>query len=851
MRHLLRLITVRHLRAARGRSLLTLAGVMLGVAVVFAVDVINTSLMRSFHATIERLAGKTSLSVGIGSGVDESLLEVVRAVPGVAAATPLIQNTVRDAKTGERLMVLGVDTLTDNQVRDYDADRGELHVADDLAFLNDPHAVIVTTRYAQRTGTKVGDHLSLDTITGRADYTVRGTLAARGPATVFGGDLLLMDIFAAQLAFERGHRFDQIDVVADPGVDAEVLRHRLERAVADKAPVTRPARRSREAERLMAGFSLGLSLIGLVAMFVGAFVVYNALSIAVAQRRQEIGIWRALGATRRQIMAVFLGEGLLMGLVGALAGLGFGLVLARLVVRTVSGAISALYVQIEIEQLSISAADSIKALAVGMVAGLIAAYFPARRATHVEPSSVMRANKSGEGAALASGRAALLIGTGAVALAVLLALWAHVRQSYLLGYAVAAVFAVAIGFLSPALAAGLGSLARTASKRAMPSVMLGSVAFQRNAGRNAVAIAAFGIGLANVVNSDAFVSSMKHTTARWFERSALGDLMVLAGDKLQANIDHPLPEAVGRELAQDPAVALVDPYRMTTRELNGRPFKLFSHDLARYFQRGELAVARGELRRALPRIEAGQALAASESFAREFAVDVGGHITLQTAQGPRTFEIALIYVDYSSDLGILLTTHRVYTQLWNDTLVDAFSVYLRPGAVSEDVRARITAKLAQRHDLLVLTNQQYRSGMLEFIDGSFALMRALEIVAILVAVLGIVNTLLVSIMDRRTELGVLKAIGADASQVAGMLLTEAALIGLASALVGVCFGALFSAYIVQEVLRFQVGWQLTWSLSGWAIVRAFALGQIVTLFAAWWPLRAARRVAAAEALQCE
>ena len=844
-------MSLRYLRVARGRSLLTLFGIMLGVAVVFAIDVVNTSVMQSFRGTIDKVAGKTALTVGVGTGVDEELLETIRAVQGVAAAAPMIEQSTRDERSRTQLMVLGVDTVTDTQVREYDVSAGALRVADDLAFLNDPHAVIVTTQFAQRVGVKVGETLRLDTIHGKADFTIRGTLAASGPATVFGGDLLLMDIYAAQVAFGRGKRFDHLDVVPADGVSVDALKTRIEHAVAGKAVVTRPQRRSQEAERLMAGFNLGLSLIGLVAMFVGGFVVYNSLAIAVAQRRHEIGIWRALGTTRRQILWVFLGEGLAMGAIGALAGLGFGLLLAHAVLKSVSGALSSLYVHIQLDKLSVSASDAIHAVTVGIVAALLAAYFPARRATLVEPSSVMRKNTSGEGAAFATGRTSLRIACGAVLLATLVAYLAHVRQDHLLGYAVSGICALAIGFFTPSLGLLVGKTARRLAKRADPPVVLGIVSFIRNAGRNSIAIAAFGVGLANVVNTDTFVGSMKYSTARWFERSARADLIVFVGEKVQANIEHPLPESVGHELSQLAGVAFVDPIRTTTQSLSGRPFKISSHELESYRHYNELPIVRGDLERALPKISAGTGLAASEAFTHEFGVTVGDTVTLQTATGPRRFELVLVYVDYSSDLGILMTTRSVYTRLWNDTLVDTYSVYLNEGVASDDVRAGIAGDLSQRYNLLVLSNAQFRAGFMEFIDGSFALMRATEIVAIIVAVLGIINTLLVSVLDRRTELGVLKAIGADAKQIRRMLLTEAALIGLASSIVGVCFGAVFSAYIVLELLRFQVGWVLDWRMSGWVIVETLVLGQIVTLFAAWWPARSARRVTPTEALQYE
>ncbi|MET0388649.1 MAG: FtsX-like permease family protein [Polyangiales bacterium] len=851
MRHLLRLISLRYLLASPGRSLLTLFGILLGVSVVFAIDVVNSSVMASFRGTIDRVAGKTALTVGAGTGIAEELLDTVRAVEGGAAASPLIEQSTRDEKSGRQMMVLGVDTVTDSQVRDYELRDEDLKVKDDLAFLNDPHAVIITNRFAERTGLRVGEKMRLDTINGIVDFTVRGTLAERGPATVFGGDLLLMDVFAAQVAFGRGKRFDHIDIVPADGVTVDALKARLEKALEGKAAVSRPQRRSQETERLLAGFSLGLKLIGLVAMFVGGFIIYNALAIAVAQRRREIGIWRALGVTRAQVLTLFIGEAVLLGGVGALGGLAFGMVLARAVLKTASETISTLYATIQLDSLSVTPANVIGALSLGVIAAVLAAFFPARRASFVEPASVMRKHTGGGDAAFATAGRSAKIAAGAAVVAGITAYIAHVRQDYLLGYCVAGICALVVGFIAPVLTLGVGRLARWVFSRSAPAMLLGSVAFVRNAGRNSVAIAAFGIGLANVVNTDAFVSSMKYSTVRWIDRSVRADLLAFIGENTQSNIEHPMPESVGDELRGFDGVEFVDPYRMTQQTYNGRPFKLASHELERYEKYNQTPVVEGDMRKALAAINRGEGLAASESFAREFKVKVGDKVALQTAQGLREFSIALVYVDFNSELGILSTTREVYKRFWNDPLVDSYSMYLRPGVDSDAVRTRIVDSFAGRQRLVIATQTQYRAGFMSYIDGSFVLMRGTELVAIIVAVLGIINTLLVSVLDRRTEIGVLKAIGADRKQVLQMLMTEAALIGFAASIIGICFGALFSAYIVRELLRFQVGWELDWRLSWSVLVETFVLGQLVTAFAVWWPVRSATKVAPAEALQYE
>ena len=181
MKHLWRLVSLRHLQAARTRTLLTLLGVALGIAVVFAIDLVTGSVMSSFRETIETIAGRAALSVGEGPGVAEALLDVVKAVPGVEAAVPVIEDSARDVKTGTQLAVLGVDTLSDGKLRDYDVTARDVQIEDELAFLNDAHGVLVTRAYARRTGLKPGDTLTLTTAQGEARFHVRGTLEPRGP----------------------------------------------------------------------------------------------------------------------------------------------------------------------------------------------------------------------------------------------------------------------------------------------------------------------------------------------------------------------------------------------------------------------------------------------------------------------------------------------------------------------------------------------------------------------------------------------------------------------------------------------------------------------------------------------
>jgi putative ABC transport system permease protein len=852
VRHLVRLVAIRHLKAAPGRTLLTLFGIALGVAVMFAINLLNSSVLSSFRHTMDQVAGKTALVVGEGSGgVAEEALETVRAVKGVALAVPVIRESVRDLKTGTQLAVMGVDTVSDSKVRDYDVTAEDVKIDDEISFLNDPNGVIVTKAYAKRVGIKVDDKLNLQTLSGPKDFTVRGTVEPRGAAKVFGGDLLLMDVYAAQVSFGRGKRFDTIDVVPEEGTNVAALAVKIKEALHGTASVERPQRRSQEAEQILAGFTLALKFASLVALFVGGFIVYNALAIAVAQRRREIGTLRALGSTRTEILVLFTSEGVLMGGLGAVLGLLLGWLMARSALTFVGTTVSSLYQHVEAEKLVVTPGEMLIGAAGGIAAAFVAALFPARRAAQIEPATAMRKSNDASDAGLGSSATALKVGITLTVVAAILGWVAHLRTDINLGFVVAACLVMAAAFLAPGIGHVLGQLAARITARRAPAIRLGVLGFSRNAGRNAVAVAALGLSLANVHNVASVHESIKQSTLDWLNRSARADVFVMGGTELKRTPDRPIAGSLGPELEALEGVAYINAWRMVRQRYNDKPYYLLSSDLQRSAKNGEIPVVEGNIETALPQIVAGKALAASEAFARTFKVKLGETVRLDSPSGPRDFKIALIYVDYNQEAGILSTTTKVYRELWKDTLIDWYGVFLTKGTSPLAARDRIAREWGSQRGVMAFGNGEYKSEAGKLIDKSFGLSRALELVAIIVAVLGIVTTLLVAVTDRRTELGILKAIGAVRSQVQRMFIVEASLIGLAASIVGALLGTLLSMYAVKELLRFELGWFLTWRFAVAAGVETFVLSQLAAVIGAWWPMRSAAKLDVVEALQYE
>ncbi|MBI3329223.1 MAG: ABC transporter permease, partial [Nitrospinae bacterium] len=384
---LLRLVTLPYVRQNRLRTGLTILGVALGVAVFVAVRVTNLSTVRAFADMIDAVSGRTQLQVvGEIAGIDEALYPRVRSMPGLMAAVPVVTGyVVAEDHDGAVLFVHGVDVLLDRHVREYRSVASEAHTTDPLTLLFDPSALLISDTFAHRHGLRVGASLALLTPGGRHTYTIRGLLAPHGPATALGGNFAVMDIGAAQLAFQKTGKLDRIDVVPQPGITIETMQEALQTRLGPGVKVQRPSFRNAAVEKMLQSFQVNLTALSMIALFVGMFLIYNTLSSAVVERRKDIGILRAVGANRAAIATIFLTEALAIGGVGTLLGIAFGVALSRLTLHIVSQTLVSLFLVLAIQKLMLSPGIIISAVGLGLLASLLSAAIPIREATRVPP----------------------------------------------------------------------------------------------------------------------------------------------------------------------------------------------------------------------------------------------------------------------------------------------------------------------------------------------------------------------------------------------------------------------------------------------------------------------------------
>src|SRR2546428_134411 len=375
----------RHLRGQGPRAALTAAGVACGVALVVAIRIINASTLASFTDAIEDLAGTAALQVRGPGPFPETVAEQLRAIPGVDRAVPIVTTPFFGAEPpigGEALSVFAADVTDGHAIRTLHLVKAGEHVVDDpLGFLVDPRSVIVTDTLAARLGVTTGATLPLRTPHGIETFTVRGVLPPGGVGRAFGGNLILMDVVGAQLVLGEDGLIDQVDVTLEPGVRVEDVEQRLHAALPAGLEAIRPARRGEQIERYLASFQTLLSGLSGLALLAAIFVVGSAVATSVAARRRELGILRCAGAERRQVAALVLGEALATGIVGAAAGVPLGIVLARLLLRTVTESTELIFsMTVFTARLEVSTWALAGGVATGIGAAVLAAWLPARAA---------------------------------------------------------------------------------------------------------------------------------------------------------------------------------------------------------------------------------------------------------------------------------------------------------------------------------------------------------------------------------------------------------------------------------------------------------------------------------------
>ncbi|MDB5028949.1 MAG: macB 37 [Candidatus Eremiobacteraeota bacterium] len=844
------------LRSNALRAFVTLVAVALGVAIGLAIDLANATAVASFQSSVNVVSNKVNLQVlGLGRGFDERAILRVQRIPGVSYASPTIEDALTvgaragDPLSGEILRVLGVDLLRplpgDAAASSATPGRMSQENGDPWLLVNG-HGAFVSAALAQRLGWRSGQ--TVHALAGDRDVTLRvAGIVPRGTVGI-DSSVVFVDVATAQELFEKVGLLDRIDLIVDPPRLADV-----ERAVAAVIPpgarAITPKTRTAEISRMLQSFRLNLEALAYVALLVGMYLIYNTVAISVVQRRPEIGTVRALGATRGAVFRTFAGEGAFVGVLGSLLGLGIGAVLATFSVAAVSRTVDTLYVGSHADSVAYDAMLFVKAFVLGVVASIVAAAFPALDAASTPPAITMRAQ------GFETRRPHLAPRAAAAGAALLVLAWLCTRAPAIdgvpvFGYAAGLCIIFGGSLCAPLAVEALARLGTNVASR-RPTLGLAAANLAGAPLRTAVAVASLSIAIGMMVSVAVLVSSFRTTIVAWADDTLRADLFVRPLGLSDASSDARFSRGVSEKIAALPGVASVDTIRALELPFRGRLTNLGATDLSLIGKRRHLRLLGAPDPAALARALTGTTnVLVSEPFATKFGVGTGDGIVIPTASGPTAFTVAAIYNDYSSDAGVVLLDVRTYRRLFRDDSINSVAVYARPGTGLPALRSEIVRAVDPLR-IDVETNRELRELVVQIFDRTFAITYALDVIAVTIAVLGVVSTLFALVLERRREFGILRYLGVTAGGVRLTVLAEAAGIGLLGGALGVGVGMLLALLLIFVINRQAFGWLIELHVPWLFLVETVALVVVAAVAAGVDPAGVAALIRTADAVRTE
>lgn len=778
---------LRYLLKRRSLSILQLLGIACGVAAVIGMGLSAQSALSSFSKAVAFLRGSSTHLIERPAGpIDEGLLAKLAQDPSVDFFAPVIDRRVR-LRDSDAVRVLGIDPFLDRNIRPeiyraYFAERRRDAKEDPFSFFTGERSVLIDSNLAAQLRLQPGSRFE----TSQGAFNVTGTFP--NPS---GEPLILVDILNAQKIFNLKGSIDRIDLIVN---DEAAFRSRWEHGFR----VESKRQRQETLAALLYAFKLNLQALSLLALFVGTFLIYNTAMFAVVSRRRDAGVLRSLGAQRYEIVAAFLAEILLFGILGGALGAVFGHILSRFLTEIVGSTISTLYFFLKPSPQPWSLVTLAAGIALGCIASLLGAVAPLIELILIEPVKAIRGRVAYKGGTKKAGKVAL---TGIVVLCAAAVFLVFSFYHVYVGYAGTFIFLLGVSlftgltvmFVAPALRWLFSRVGGVQGKLAVANI-------RKNMGRTAVAIAAFMVALSMSIGLGSMIESFRYSLIWWMNSQLKGELYV----STKGDID--VPEDLYEELKGMPGIGGVDAYRNVQVTYRGTPAYITAINasiLQRFTQFGWVS---GGNENWEP-VKQGSVII-SESFSRRFNVKKGDAVTIEGIEGTVQFPVTAIFYDYTTEHGLIMMDRSTYIRHFKDRTINSLGVFVDPKYPDREKVIAEVKRRAQGRNLPVATRSELHDTILSVFDNTFAVTRSMRVLAIIVAFFGIAGALMTLFVERRREFGIYRALGFSVRQIAGMTLFEGIGMGLVSFLMSTGVGTALALILIKVINLRSFNWTI-------------------------------------------
>ncbi len=849
---LLRRFILRDLIKNKVRSILTVAGIALGVAVMLAINLANQTALSKFRESVDIVSGKTTLVVqaAADSDFDEQALALLSPLwkQGIKFTPFIDQLAVSANPSHEVIQVIGIDLLADREFRGL---KVAAQRADEPQFdvFRKNHAY-AGADLAQRYNLKPGDSFDLLVNDRQTRITVSGILDTSGIGRAFSGNVLVMDVGCAQQLFSMTGRINRIDMIV-PEEKIAGLSKQLSAQLPVGMRVDRPQRRGQQVEKMLRSFQYNLTALSLIALLVGMFLIYNTMSISVIRRRWEIGTLRAIGLSSRLVFLLFTIEAAILGALGSAAGIGIGVGFAQYAVKAVSRTVQSLYADQPVSGVIVEPLTLLIAFVAGTAVTVAAAIAPALEAVSIAPAEATRRASYERKVQRIAPRLALiglfLLVCGGIS-SVQPALYGFPFFGYLA--AICAVFGTAA--LTPlVLDFVLKNAARPLSLLGMEA-RLAALNLHGALGRTSVTIASLMVGISMMVSLAVMIGSFRNTVMTWVQQTLKADLWIASSSHQASHRTGRITQQVEQAIRGIPGIDAVDGFVDLKIEYHGEPCNLGAGELDVMRSHGNLLFLNGEASsKVLARVDGHDAVIVSESFSLRHSKKVGDSIELEAPRGKFSAKIEGVYYDYASDSGYIVLPRESFKKHYDDRLSTTLAVFLKKDADPEKVRQAIFAALPEDARMNIRTNRELKTEVLRVFDNTFSITYALHAISIAVAILGVMNALFALTMEARRDLGIIKYLGASDAQMKRLVLVQAGILGTLGNCGGLVVGFILSFLLIHVINKQSFGWTVQLQLPLDFLLESFALIFVCSLASGLIPASLAARTPAPEVVRSE
>jgi putative ABC transport system permease protein len=836
-------LSVRYLRRRWFYALLIVTSIAAGVSLLVATRAINETMDRAAQATATPVSGAVDLMLcNAEAPIDQALVDELR-IPGIKCAFPRIFENVHLPDLGNRdVLLLGIDTISEqnNAVATpwpVEFSKG-IEGKYALEVFTGGKAVVVGKALQNDIGNEKKLRVQSDRKRESTKLAPVGTVDARGPAASLGGSVLIVDLKLAReiLGLAKG-KVSRIDISLVPSANVDEVRKKIAEIVAGRADIRTPQEQNKAVQNVLSGVQIAMLLCGIAALVVGLFLVYNTLSVSVAERRHEIGVLLSVGATRGQIRSLFAWEAAILGLAGSLLGIPLGIAFASLALEPVRGILQEIFFNINATGVHVDFWLIAGALAAGVVTAVLAALIPAIQASRETPAEAVRRMPRqstwnyrltqiiASAAMLTTG---LLLVTARDYLPLRIGMYAGLALMVVAALLATPLFtALAARALQPLIRACFGLESRLAADNLI-----------RSPGRTGIVIAALAAGVALFLQTAGAIQSNRVAIREWVEDSVAADMCVTAGSPVGAGGgSKPMDLALGADMETIPGVECVIGARIRKPYFRDTQILMIVLDAAQYYDmhsKRDIRLTGLGLFKTMS--ETPNTVIVSNNFAARHGVRTGDTIALKSPNGPVDLKVIGQLTDYSWNHGTIFVNRKDHDRLWGDPRVDVYDVYLNQDkekwAVAasfcktfgwsdaaadewieslklqrkQQVQETILKKHGAQLGLFVLTREELHHHIDGMIERLYGIAYGQQFVVLFVAALGVVTALLISVLQRRREIGLLRAIGASRTHIIRCVLAEALLMGFIGSAIGLIVGIPLEWFALQVVILEETGY---------------------------------------------